>query len=108
MSGALRPACAAPPASRKRYALLVSHAGAQCAHAAVGVTARYSAKFAALFRQWEACGQPKIALKVSNEQEMVRGGGGCSTRDEWDCLVRAGKMAWAGLTACWQGAKGPS
>lgn len=48
--------------------------GAQCAHAAVGIAARHAAKLPALFRQWEACGQPKIALKVKDEQEMVRAG----------------------------------
>lgn len=33
---------------------------------------RYRARHEALFRQWEMCGQPKIALKVKDEQDMVR------------------------------------
>jgi len=47
-------------------------AGAQCAHAAVGVMGRYRGKHEMLFKQWELCGQPKIALKVKDEAEMVR------------------------------------
>jgi peptidyl-tRNA hydrolase len=50
--------------------------GAQCAHAAVGVVGRYGARAPAAFRAWEACGQPKISLKVKDEAEMVRHRGG--------------------------------
>lgn len=38
--------------------------GAQCAHAAVGVYAKYYKKAEVAFRQWEMCGQAKIALKA--------------------------------------------
>jgi hypothetical protein len=46
-------------------------AGAQCAHAAVGVIGSYKSGNEALFRQWERHGQPKIALKIKDDQEMV-------------------------------------
>lgn len=47
-------------------------AGAQCAHAAVGVLGSYKGGGTdALVRMWERCGQPKIALKVQDEQAMV-------------------------------------
>jgi hypothetical protein len=46
-------------------------AGAQCAHAAVGVIGAYKSGNEALFRQWERHGQPKIALKIKDDQEMV-------------------------------------
>ncbi|KAI8472026.1 MAG: peptidyl-tRNA hydrolase-like protein 2, mitochondrial precursor (Bcl-2 inhibitor of transcription 1) [Monoraphidium minutum] len=45
--------------------------GAQCAHAAVGVMGRFRARHELMFKQWEACGQPKIALKVKDEEEMA-------------------------------------
>jgi len=47
-------------------------AGAQCAHAAVGVIGMYKSGNEALFRHWERHGQPKIALKIRDDQEMVR------------------------------------
>lgn len=50
-------------------------AGAQCAHAAVGVIGAYKSGNEALFRQWERHGQPKIALKIKDDQEMVSAGG---------------------------------
>lgn len=46
-------------------------AGAQCAHAAVGVMGLYRAGNEVLFKQWERHGQPKIALKVKDDSEMV-------------------------------------
>ncbi|KIZ03551.1 peptidyl-tRNA hydrolase, PTH2 family [Monoraphidium neglectum] len=45
--------------------------GAQCAHAAVGILGRYRGRHEAVFRQWEASGQPKIALKVKDEEAMA-------------------------------------
>lgn len=50
----------------------VCPAGAQCAHAAVGVIGMYKSSNEALFRHWERHGQPKIALKIRDDQEMVR------------------------------------
>lgn len=47
------------------------HVGAQCAHAAVGVMGKYKQRNEVAFKQWEMCGQPKIALKVKDEDEMV-------------------------------------
>lgn len=47
------------------------HAGAQCAHAAVGILGRYQGSHESLFHQWEANGQPKIALKVKDHEEIV-------------------------------------
>lgn len=35
---------------------------------------RYRGRHEVMFKQWEACGQPKIALKVKDEGEMVRAG----------------------------------
>ncbi len=46
-------------------------AGAQCAHAAVGVIEKYKAHNETIFKQWAMMGQAKIALKVDNEAEMV-------------------------------------
>lgn len=40
--------------------------GAQCAHAAVGIVMKYRARNEIHFRQWDMCGQPKVALKVRN------------------------------------------
>lgn len=54
--------------------LPTTHAGAQCAHAAVGVIGKYRPRNEVLFRMWERCGQPKIALKIPNEEHMVRTG----------------------------------
>jgi hypothetical protein len=36
---------------------------AQCGHAVYGLTKKLRKKHLALLQQWEACGQPKIALK---------------------------------------------
>ena len=46
-------------------------AGAQCAHAACGVLEKYKPDNEMLFRHWEAHGQPKIALKGKDWEEMV-------------------------------------
>lgn len=48
-------------------------AGAQCAHAAVGILEAYRDSAPTAFAQWEMCGQPKITLKVKDTDEMVRG-----------------------------------
>lgn len=56
-------------------------AGAQCAHAAVGVIGMYKNGNEVLFRQWERHGQPKIALKVKDDVEMVR-----RDRQQWACM----------------------
>ncbi|PNW71117.1 hypothetical protein CHLRE_17g747297v5 [Chlamydomonas reinhardtii] len=45
--------------------------GAQCAHAAVGVLWSHYNSHNVAIRQWEMYGQPKIALKVSDESEMA-------------------------------------
>ncbi|KXZ52646.1 hypothetical protein GPECTOR_9g691 [Gonium pectorale] len=45
--------------------------GAQCAHAAVGVLWSHYSSHSTAIRQWEMYGQPKIALKVSDEAEMA-------------------------------------
>ncbi|KAG2426425.1 hypothetical protein HYH02_014784 [Chlamydomonas schloesseri] len=45
--------------------------GAQCAHAAVGVLWSHYNSHSIAIRQWEMYGQPKIALKVSDEAEMA-------------------------------------
>lgn len=44
--------------------------GAQCAHAAVGVLQAHASSHGTAFRHWERYGQPKIALKVQDEEEM--------------------------------------
>lgn len=44
----------------------------QCAHAACGVVQKYKSKHEVLFKQWEWCGQAKIALKIQDDDEMVR------------------------------------
>mmetsp|Transcript_24869 Transcript_24869/g.67716 ORF Transcript_24869/g.67716 Transcript_24869/m.67716 type:complete len:174 (-) Transcript_24869:701-1222(-) len=44
--------------------------GAQCAHAAVGVLQSSQRTQGVALRQWEMCGQPKIALRINNEEEM--------------------------------------
>ncbi|GFR45835.1 hypothetical protein Agub_g7200, partial [Astrephomene gubernaculifera] len=45
--------------------------GAQCAHAAVGVLWAHYSSHSVAIRQWEMYGQPKIALKVRDEDEMA-------------------------------------
>jgi len=45
--------------------------GAQCAHAACGVLEKYKPDNEMLFRHWEAHGQPKIALKGKDWEEMA-------------------------------------
>lgn len=54
-------------------------AGAQCAHAALGVTQSYRSRYEAYFKQWEYSGQAKIALKIDNPEDMVgrASGKGC-------------------------------
>ncbi|GFH16817.1 uncharacterized protein HaLaN_13315, partial [Haematococcus lacustris] len=44
--------------------------GAQCAHAAVGVLQQWGSTHAVALKQWEHHGQPKIALKISDDDEM--------------------------------------
>ncbi|KAJ9508908.1 hypothetical protein QJQ45_028225, partial [Haematococcus lacustris] len=51
---------------------LLRSPGAQCAHAAVGVLQQWGSSHAIAFKQWEHHGQPKIALKISDDDEMVR------------------------------------
>jgi peptidyl-tRNA hydrolase len=47
-------------------------AGAQCAHAAVGVLQKhFNSATEVAFRQWERFGQPKITLKIPDETAMV-------------------------------------
>ena len=46
--------------------------GAQCAHAALGVTQQYRARHEPSFKHWERHGQAKIALKINDDHEMVR------------------------------------
>lgn len=46
--------------------------GAQCAHAALGVTQQNRVRHEASFRHWERHGQAKIALKINDDNEMVR------------------------------------
>jgi hypothetical protein len=66
-------------------------AGAQCAHAAVGVVERYKAKEQLVFKQWSYFGQAKIALKIQDDVEMVRGdgregdGARCARRRDGTC-----------------------
>merc|ERR1712007_157982 len=43
---------------------------AQCGHAAVGALKRASKRIPRQLKQWENYGQPKIALKVPNEDDM--------------------------------------
>ena len=45
--------------------------GAQCAHAAVGVTQQHRTRHEVSFRHWEHGGQAKIALKINDNEEMV-------------------------------------
>jgi PTH2 family peptidyl-tRNA hydrolase len=60
---------------------------AQSAHAAVGVLDRVrasqSAKLDLALRQWGAGGQPKIALKVKDEAEMVRAAAAAAVAVAW-------------------------
>ncbi|GAX73836.1 hypothetical protein CEUSTIGMA_g1286.t1 [Chlamydomonas eustigma] len=44
--------------------------GAQCAHAALGVTQQYRSSLEASFKHWERHGQAKIALKIQDDDEM--------------------------------------
>jgi hypothetical protein len=50
---------------------LCNDAGAQCAHAALGITQQYRSKLEASFKHWERHGQAKIALKIQDDDEMV-------------------------------------
>ena len=45
-------------------------AGAQCAHAAVGIIESLSARHQVLLRRWEDYGQPKICLKAKDDVEL--------------------------------------
>ena len=63
-------------------------AGAQCAHAAVGLVEKLNeggGRHEALLRQWEYCGQAKICLKAQDSQELVR-----------RAALRVGEALWAG------------
>lgn len=42
----------------------------QCAHAATGMYAELMKSDRYRLRQWEECGQPKIAVTCKNQQEM--------------------------------------
>lgn len=45
---------------------------AQCGHAVYGLTKKLRKKHMVLLKQWESCGQPKIALKGDGgTQQMV-------------------------------------
>jgi hypothetical protein len=46
-------------------------AGAQCAHAAIGVVLQLLAADVSLYQRWEQCGQRKIVVKVQDAQCMV-------------------------------------
>jgi hypothetical protein len=52
-------------------------AGAQCAHAAVGLVEKLNnsreAAAYVLLRQWEECGQAKVCLKAQDSQQLVSG-----------------------------------
>jgi peptidyl-tRNA hydrolase len=48
-------------------------AGAQCAHAAIGVVLQLLAADVSLYQRWEQCGQRKIVVKVQDAQCLVRG-----------------------------------
>jgi peptidyl-tRNA hydrolase len=46
----------------------------------VGVIGKYRKANEVLFRMWERHGQPKIALKIQNEEHMV--GAGCQQQQQ--------------------------
>ncbi|WIA10058.1 hypothetical protein OEZ85_010268 [Tetradesmus obliquus] len=77
--GVARPPTIPVPREELKMVLCVNHSlgmgkgkiGAQCAHAAVGVIGKYRKANEALFRMWERHGQPKIALKIQDEQHMA-------------------------------------
>ncbi|MEW5307042.1 MAG: hypothetical protein WDW38_002109 [Sanguina aurantia] len=48
----------------------VGKTGAQCAHAAVGVLQEHLSAHSVAIHQWAECGQPKIALKAADEEEL--------------------------------------
>ena len=58
--------------------------GAQCAHAAVGVTGRYRGRHEALFRSWEAHGQVRGAVLG------------------WACVLRIALLALLLLWSAWR------
>jgi peptidyl-tRNA hydrolase len=47
-------------------------AGAQCAHAAIGVVLQLLAADVLLYQHWEQCSQRKIVVKVQDAQCLVR------------------------------------
>ena len=48
------------------------YTGAQCAHAAVGITEElHSQGQQKILAQWEDCGQPKICLKAKDDVELL-------------------------------------
>eukprot|EP00879_Flechtneria_rotunda_P016705 GHRR01017481.1.p1 GENE.GHRR01017481.1~~GHRR01017481.1.p1 ORF type:complete len:191 (+),score=51.28 GHRR01017481.1:152-724(+) len=77
-ASSIRPAAASYPREELKMVLVVNQSlnmgkgkiGAQCAHAAAGVIGKYRRNSEQLFKWWERCGQPKIALKVPDEQRM--------------------------------------
>lgn len=75
------------------YLLAPAAAGAQCAHAAVGVIGMYRSSNPGLFRQWERHGQPKIALKIKDDAEMVSDSS--SSRLQGLLLLVSGLRIWA-------------
>lgn len=59
------------PLTHAAAAALVLLAGAQCAHAAIGVVLQLLATDVELYQRWEQCGQRKIVVKVDNTPSMV-------------------------------------
>lgn len=55
---------------RSDLAMGKGKAAAQCCHAALEVYKETQHKYPQIVREWEACGQPKVVLKVESEDEL--------------------------------------
>ena len=62
--------------------------GAQCGHAAVGAYQTAVVKSPRLVQRWEDSGCAKIAVKIENEEEMMKVFRSARTKGLVTCLVR--------------------